>query len=105
MLARLIFAFTLIASFGFAQVGAITHDISHYSHITSKSKSKDSLPHHQVCEKCIGYAELGHAVNNADAALAIISAKDYYCLRYSPSFTYAKPDTYQARAPPYLANT
>ncbi len=107
MLHRLIFAFTLIASFVFAQVGAITHEISHYTSnynsTTSQSKSQDSLPHHQVCEKCLSYAELGHAINSADTNLPIIEASHYYLVRHLPSFSYSKPATYRARAPPYLA--
>jgi len=102
MLHRIIFAFTLIVSFGIAQVGAITHEISHYSNATSQSKSQDSLPHNQVCEKCISYAELGHAVNSTDSHLPRIANSHYYLPRYSASFSYTKPSTYLARAPPYL---
>lgn len=103
MLHRLIFAFALIASFGLAQVGATAHEISHYSNATSQSKSPESLPHNQVCEKCIGYAGLGSVINNTDTHLPNIATDNYFLVRYFASFSYTKPATYRARAPPYLA--
>lgn len=97
------FAFVLIASLGLAQVCGAAHEISHYSNTTSQSKSPESLPHNQVCEKCISYAELGSAIYNADTLLPNISAKDHFLVRYFVSFSCTKPATRHARAPPYLA--
>ena len=120
MLHRLIFAFTLIVSFGVAQIGAVTHEISHYGDTKSPSQSQDfhkgssknsqndltpdnQLPHNQVCEKCFSYAELGHAVQNADVTLPIAVSSQHYLNRDSATSSYAKLRSYSARAPPTFA--
>jgi hypothetical protein len=120
MLQRLIFAFSLIVSFGVAQIGAITHEISHYGEQTSQSQSQDfqkstnkgnpgdlspdnPVPHNQVCEKCFSYAELGHAVQNADVILPISATSQHYLNSDSATSSYAKLRSYSARAPPTLA--
>jgi hypothetical protein len=115
MFNRLIFAFTLIVSFGIAQIGAVTHEISHYSDISeqvrqqapvkdlsNKSKKSEPITHNQVCEKCISYAELGHIVHSTQAALAAANATNHYFSASSLTPSYAKPRTYRARAPPSL---
>lgn len=118
MLNRLIFAFTLIASFGMAQIGAVTHEISHYSDLTAKnqqlelsksaSQSKKSgqpepISHNQVCEKCISYAELGHAVHSTYAVLPAVNATHHYSIACLQPPSYTKLRSYSARAPPSLA--
>lgn len=118
MLNRLIFAFTLIVSFGMAQIGAVTHEISHYGDITAKnqqfhssnnitqsnkSRQTEPISHNQVCEKCISYAELGHAVHSTIATLIAINATHHYALACLQTSSYPKPHSYSARAPPSLA--
>lgn len=120
MLHRLIFAFTLIVSFGVAQIGAVTHVISHYGDTKSQSQSPDfhkssnkssqndrapdnQLPHNQVCEKCFSYAKLGHAVQNADVILPSIASSQHYLNSNSVTHPYAKLRSYSARAPPSFA--
>lgn len=125
MFNRLIFAFTLIVSFGMAQIGAVTHEISHYTDLTTssiktagatasvqqaalnKSTSKkpgqsEPISHNQVCEKCISYAELGHIVHSTQAALTAVNATNHYFSVCSQTPSYAQPRTYSARAPPSL---
>lgn len=120
MLHRLIFAFTLIVSFGVAQIGAVTHGISHYGNTKSQSQSQDfhksastssqsdlfpdnPVPHNQVCEKCFSYAELGHAIQNADVILLSIASSQHYLTSNSVTHPYAKLRSYSARAPPTFA--
>jgi hypothetical protein len=115
MFNRLIFAFTLIVSFGMAQIGAVTHEISHYSDITKASKQasaakniskkpgqSEPISHNQGCEKCISYAELGHLVQSTQAALVAVNATNHYFSICSQTPSYAQPRTYSARAPPSL---
>ncbi len=115
MFNRLIFAFTLIVSFGMAQIGAVTHEISHYSdftaasqqttstkNISKKSGQSEPISHNQVCEKCISYAELGHIVHSTHAPLLAVNATNHYFSVTSQTPSYAKPRTYSARAPPNL---
>lgn len=116
MLHRLIFVFSLAVSFGIAQIDTVTHEISHYSNLTAQNQQQDinkngqndplqdnQAPHNQVCEKCLGYAELGHAVQNADVILPIPVFNQHYLNRYSATSSYTKPLTYTARAPPIFA--
>ncbi len=115
MLNRLIFAFSLIVSFGMAQIGAVTHEISHYSDLSeqvqqqilvkdlsNKSKKSEPITHNQVCEKCLSYAELGHIAHSTLAVLTAINATNHYFSASSSTPSYAKPRTYSARAPPSL---
>lgn len=118
MLNRLIFAFILIVTFGMAQIGAVTHEISHYSAATAqnqqlehsknasqsnKSRPSEPISHHQVCEKCISYAELGHAVHSTHAILAASDAIHHYSIACLQAPSYTKLRSYSARAPPSLA--
>lgn len=118
MFQRLLLAFSLIVSFGVAQIGAVTHEISHYGVANSQNQGigKDSAhksqndftpdnqaPHNQVCEKCFSYAELGHAVQNADLVLPAKATNQLYLNHNSVSSSYPKLRSYSARAPPTFA--
>jgi hypothetical protein len=119
MLQRLIIAFSLIVSLGAAQIGAISHELSHYQNIhaslqtasninddaATKSTSDpiDSLPHTQVCEKCVSYAEV-HPLLYQNA-ITSFSPPDRQHFVHLNSQSYQKSFTasYAARAPPYFA--
>jgi hypothetical protein len=120
MFQRLLLAFSVIVSFGFAQIGAVTHEISHYGDTKSQNQPQNlhnsvsqnssgditpdnQAPHNQVCEKCFSYAELGHAVHNAAITLAIAVTSQHYINSDSATSTYAKLRSYSARAPPFFA--
>jgi hypothetical protein len=112
MLRRLLLTFSLILSFGFAQIGAVTHEISHYTEASAQnqqqdfnknSKSSNQPSHSHTCEKCVGYAELGNAISSGHIAITLAGAPNLLasiCLQTSIA---AKPRTYLARAPPTLA--
>lgn len=113
MLQRLLLTVLLITSFGFAQMGAVTHEISHYAEPnlhnptadTAQNLSQDSQKNHgqknHTCEKCVGYAGLGHAVassplvfpvaattkqpHTADATIVALSTRFNYSARAPPS--------------------
>lgn len=122
MLHRLIFSLLLIASFGFAQIGALTHEISHYTDATAQNQQQDfnnsanknsgknannnqrnQEPHNQVCEKCVSYAELGNAVSSSHVALALTISTHLLSSSSLSTFLATKPRHYSARAPPILA--
>lgn len=113
MLQRLVLTVLLITSFGFAQMGAVTHEISHYAelnlhnpatdsaqNLSAESQKNDGQKNHS-CEKCIGYAGIGHAVASstlvlavtatskqphaADAAIVALSTRFNYCARAPPT--------------------
>lgn len=113
MFNRLFFALALILSFGMAQIGAVTHEISHYGDIYAQAQNADAgkaglksskpsepISHNQVCEKCMGYAGLGHMADGTQSTHLAIHATQVF---YSPVVlnpTYTKLRTYSARAPP-----
>src|SRR5450830_1919584 len=116
MLRRLLLTFSLIVSFGFAQIGAVTHEISHYTDASaqnqqqdySKNSRKNSKPsnqpaHNHTCEKCVGYAELGNAISSGHLAITLAGAPNLLASSCLQTFIATKPRTYSARAPPALA--
>lgn len=122
MLQRFLFTLSLIISFGFGQMGALTHEISHYSDIvsqhtasqnqqqsfnktsnqdTSQSSKNDLTPHNQVCEKCVSYAQIGHLIHSADVVLPTATSQYLLVSFNAQSASFSKPRTYAARAPPH----
>lgn len=114
MLSRLIFIFSLIASFGLAQMGAVTHEISHYADTNSQNLQQDSeqkntnqknaASHQHSCEKCLGYAELsGSITNTPQIILPFTTDTSPLNGRVLYFNTPQKLRPYSARAPPTLA--
>ena len=127
MLRRLLLTFSLIVSFGLAQIGAVTHEISHYADAVEQSQQQDyskndvlhignrtaknttnnagknnPTTHGHTCEKCVGYAELGGAISSSHIALLLTSTSNVISHSQLQSFSATKPRTYSARAPPCL---
>lgn len=116
MLRRLLLTFSLVILFGLGQIGAVTHEISHYAEASTQSQQQNSnnnadkstpknssTTHGHTCEKCVGYAELSGAISSSHIALSPISSKTPLSSKQLQSFTASKPSTYSARAPPSLA--
>lgn len=116
MFRRLLLTFSLIVSFGLAQIGAVTHEISHYADANAQSQQQDfnksadqsndkSSPasHSHTCEKCVGYAELGGAISSSHIALSLANTQNLLSSSHLQSFSATKSRTYSARAPPSLA--
>ncbi len=117
MLRRLFLTFSLITSFGLAQIGAVTHEISHYADASALNQQQDystakntansagknnPAKHGHTCEKCVGYAELDGAISSSHIALLLTSTSNVNSLSQLHSFSAGKPLTYSARAPPCL---
>lgn len=120
MLHRLILTLSLIVSFGFAQIGAITHELSHYADATAlgqqqsltqqnpdaqsfnKNNKNPQAPHNPVCEKCVSYAELGHVISGSHIALVTVVASHLFINSDRTTLSLLKPRNYSARAPPAL---
>lgn len=119
MLHRLILTCWLITSFSFAQIGAMSHEISHYTNAITQNQQpdlnkslnknannnsrNDQAPHNQVCEKCVSYAELGNAIANSHVALTLAITTHLLVSSSLQTPSVTKPRTYSARAPPSLA--
>ena len=112
MLRRLILTLSLVASFGLAQIGAVSHELSHCVEAsvehTQQNHSKNTSPsnqssHNHSCAKCLGYAELGHAVTSSLIAFTITSNLISPTRLCFDSTTASNPRAYSARAPPVPA--
>jgi hypothetical protein len=112
MLRRLILTLSLVASFGLAQIGAVSHELSHYveasaehsqqNHSSNTSPSNQSN-HNHSCAKCLGYAELGNAVTSCQFVFTLTSVPSLPTSSWFDSATADNPRAYNARAPPVLA--
>ncbi|MGH8726972.1 MAG: hypothetical protein ACREV9_02170 [Burkholderiales bacterium] len=81
----------------FAQHAALAHAISH---VSGGVASEQSLPHSQVCDECLAYANLGAAANTCANSAPIspfvhAAATDFGDV-YTPFFLRA----FASRAPP-----
>lgn len=98
-----------------AQIGAVTHEISHYNDIYAQaqtteaakpglksSKPSEPISHNQLCEKCMGYAGLGHMAHGTQSVLPQIHRTNTFDNTTPLSPAYEKLCTYSARAPPSL---
>ncbi len=122
MLRRLALTFSLIILFGIAQIGAVAHEFSHYTDVIAQQQAsknshqpssrdqapqhqtpQDQAPQHQVCEKCISYTELGHAISSSHVALPVIADTQFTPSTHPVTPSLSTPLTYSARAPPTLA--
>jgi hypothetical protein len=112
MLRRLILTLSLVASFGLAQIGAFSHELSHYAEAsvdhTQQNQSKNTSPsnqssHNHNCAKCLSYAELGNVVTTCQFVFTLTSTPNLPTSSCFDSVTASDPHAYSARAPPVLA--
>ena len=112
MLRRLILTLSLVASFGLAKIGAVSHELSHYAEAsvehTQQNHSKNNSPnnqssHNHSCAKCLGYAELGNAVTSCQFIFTLTSIPNLPTSSWFDSAPTSNPRAYSARAPPALA--
>jgi len=109
MLQKMLISLSLALLLSIGQQGAVLHELSHVSGIEALSADatlapeQDQAPHSSACEKCLGYAGLGHSITTAITNIPVVSGE-----------ANASPDTYHtyqpiqlraytARAPPILA--
>jgi len=127
MFRRCLLPFTLILLFGIAQLGALTHEISHFttdlaktadlaktesasgskgiSQISaSQNTPQDNAPDTPFCAKCLSYGALAHTVNTTNFTLVLFN-NSFEIHQAEHHNSYLKPLllSYAARAPPVLA--
>lgn len=98
--------FALIFLFAFAQVGAVTHEISHINDYTKHSQQdpskQEKSTHSSQCAQCISYAEVASGLQaqpiifNFAASEFIATAfnyKSYLSLTYTAHAARAPPQT------------
>lgn len=103
MLRRIILSFTFALLFTLGQQGAAIHEISHYADLTPASDQQDQAPHSPVCDKCLSYGELAHALGVQDFSLPLPAASFEAAVYTGSSHFSASLRPYSARAPPQSA--
>jgi len=93
--------FLLITALLFAQMGGLTHGISHTLADQSSKQSQDqSVPHN--CELCAAYAQLGNALGSHAIAFSAIEQQSALIALTFDTFRSTAPfNAYASRAPPY----
>lgn len=100
MLKRAMIIFLLPLLFIFSQQGAITHEISHYGESAPLTQSKDSSKHSSICDKCMSYGELAHALGTSSVHFTTIKQvviQTFDCFELATHYFFYP---YLARAPP-----
>jgi len=119
-LLSLSYTFSLIVAFGFAQIGAISHQIGHdiahvnalstqinadSSNVTLNTATQNtpakSLPDHTLCEQCVGFSGLSHVVQTAAYTFAAHQSSHAHFTQTAFFTASLKSLSRSARAPPF----
>lgn len=92
----------LILALLFAQLGGLTHGISHA--LTEQEQNSDqSLPHDKHCDLCAAYAQTGNAIGSSSISFTGSEICETPQLGVSSFFISTTFVAFAARAPPYSA--
>ncbi|MGH8750325.1 MAG: hypothetical protein ACREUV_01315 [Burkholderiales bacterium] len=83
----------------FAQQGSLLHGLSHISDKTPAQQDRQ-LPHSKACDKCIAYAEVGAALNNAHPVFLLADFGAVLAGHGSQLFFSSLHLAFSSRAPP-----
>jgi len=92
----------LIFALLFAQLGGLTHGISHA--FADQSESTDqSIPHDKHCDLCEAYAQISSAIGSN--SISFVGSENYETLHLASFSSYTSYTfvAFAARAPPYSA--
>jgi len=92
----------LILALLFAQMGGLTHGITHIL-AEQEQTSDQSLPNDKHCNLCVAYAHIGSAIGSSSINFA--SSENFETLHLSDPGSYISSTfvAFAARAPPYSA--
>ncbi len=103
MLQRLSLHFLLIFLFAFTQIGAATHEISHYSDAVKQHQQDKNTPAEQ-CEQCVAYAQLASGLQSQPFVLPFFDGHFASAAYYFFNDSTSPLTAYAARAPPQTFN-
>lgn len=112
MFKRLSIHLALIFLFAFAQIGVVTHEISHVeghiNHNQVKHSQQDPTEQHkdihsEQCEQCISFAKIAGGLVAQSFVLPILQASFISSSQLETQTTSQPHTAYAARAPPYLS--
>jgi len=87
----------LVVALLFAQQGAVMHGIEH---TLTEQKQDQSLAHHQHCDLCAVYAQIGSAIGSGSIHFDFSSPFEETLTAHSASSCSAAFTAFAARAPP-----
>lgn len=97
----------LIFLFAFAQIGAVTHEISHVEDLAKHSQqnpsNQDQSTHSEQCEQCISFAKIAGGLVSQSITLPILPASFIGSAQLSTQALSQPHTAYAARAPPTLS--
>ena len=102
--------FALIFLFAFAQIGAVTHGISHFNDYAKQNKTRHSQQdpsekskstHNEQCGQCISFAKIASGLASQSFALPILPAGFIGSTQLTTQVLSQTHTAYAARAPPY----
>jgi hypothetical protein len=100
MLRSILLKLLLVLALLFAQQGAVTHSIAH----TIAEQSQDqSLPHHEHCDLCAVYAQIGGAIGSSHVHFDFSSTFEESLTSHSVTVHSVAFAAFAARAPPFSA--
>ena len=97
---RLLLPLFLVFALLFAQQGAVTHSISH---VLAEQSQDQSLPHHEHCDLCAVYDQIGSAVGVGIVHFDFASSFETSITAHFVTFRSIAFTAFAARAPPYSA--
>jgi hypothetical protein len=100
MLRSVLLKSLLVFALLFSQQGAVTHGISH---VLAEQTQDQSLPHHQHCDLCAVYAQIGSAIGSSHVSFDFTSSFEEALTTHSFSFRSIAFTAFAARAPPRSA--
>ena len=107
MYKRFVANFVLIFLFAFAQVGAVTHEISHINdyakHSQQDPSKQDKNTHGEQCKQCISYAEVAGGLVGKTFVSPVINNHFVAESHYNFSSQSFLNTPYSARAPPQIS--
>jgi hypothetical protein len=107
MLKRFGLHIALIFLFAFAQIGVVTHEISHLEdfgkHSQQNHSKQDQSTHSEQCDQCISFAKIASGLASQSFTLPILPASFIGSTQASTQALSQPHTAYAARAPPYLS--
>lgn len=86
----------------FAQLGSLTHGISHML-AEQKQSSDQSLPHDKLCDFCVAYAQIGGAVASSEISFISSASSETFHVNHLSVAPSSRFVAFSARAPPDFA--
>lgn len=103
MLRRFLSNLVLVFLLGFSQLGAISHEISHFHHLAHGSQLPDKALPTSACDKCIGYSQVSGGMATSFSVVPVIASSYEILLFKNTHHDNPHLAPYSARAPPYFA--